>query len=82
VAIVAESNTYYDNIKLLEKVLGRAEQWAKRHAARFAPDKFELIHFTNPSENDINQEPTITNIGSDIYDFITQHPEGNDLMPV
>ena len=82
VAIVAESNTYYDNIKLLEKVLSRAEQWAKRHAARFAPDKFELIHFTNPSENDITQEPTTTNIGSDIFDFITQHPEGNDQMPV
>ncbi|OKP10281.1 hypothetical protein PENSUB_4301 [Penicillium subrubescens] len=82
VAIGAESDTYYDNIKLLEKVLGRAEQWAKRHAARFAPDKFELIHFTNAIENDIIQEPTATNIGSDIFDFITQHPEGNDQMPV
>jgi hypothetical protein len=81
VAIIAESETYQDNTKLLEKVLGRAEQWAKRHAARFAPEKFELIHFTNPNEVETTQDQT-TIIGSDIFDYSTQHPEGNDQMPV
>jgi hypothetical protein len=84
VAIIVESDRYYDNIQLLEKVLGRADRWAKRYAARFAPEKFELIHFTNPDENETTQEPTpnTTHIRSDIFDYTIQHPEGNDQMPV
>ena len=83
VAIIAESETYHDNIKSLEKVLGRAEQWAERHAARFAPDKFELIHLTNPTESETTQPiNSATTIGSDIFDYSAQHPEGNDQMPV
>ena len=52
-AIITESDIYYNNTKLLEKVLGRAEQQAKQYAVRFILEKFELIHFTNPSENEI-----------------------------
>ncbi|OOQ86154.1 putative reverse transcriptase [Penicillium brasilianum] len=81
-AILVESDTYYTNTITLERILDKAGLWARRHAARFAPDKFELIHFTNPNETDITQIPTITNIGSDIFDFEAQHPEGNDQMPV
>ncbi|KAG0152659.1 hypothetical protein PDIDSM_2464 [Penicillium digitatum] len=48
VCILAVSNSYEENIKVLGKALQRASIWAKKHAAKFAPDKFELIHFTNP----------------------------------
>jgi hypothetical protein len=53
-------------------------------AAKFAPDKFELIHFTNPNEAETTQKATIPqpNIELDIFDYATQHPEGNDQMPV
>ncbi|OOQ82702.1 putative reverse transcriptase [Penicillium brasilianum] len=82
VAVLVESDSFYTNTITLEKILDKASLWAKRHAARFAPDKFELIHFTNPNETDTTQNPTTTNIGSDIFDFAAQHPEGNDQMPV
>jgi hypothetical protein len=48
VCILAVSNSYEENVWLIEKALERADQWAKRHAARFAPDKFKLIHYSNP----------------------------------
>jgi hypothetical protein len=48
VCIVAVSNSYEENVWLIDKPLERADQWAKRHAASFAPDKFELIHYSNP----------------------------------
>ena len=47
-ATVAVSDTYYENVKILEKTLLKADLWTRRHAARFAPDKFELIHFKKP----------------------------------
>lgn len=67
---------------MLEKV----DIWARRHTAKFAPNKFELIHFTNPDDNKggTAQELTtyITYIESDIFDYSTQHPESNDQIPV
>ena len=45
--MVVESESYTVNIKLLEKALQRAEDWARRYAAKFAPEKFELLYFTN-----------------------------------
>jgi hypothetical protein len=48
VAVLVESESYYNNIITLEKILDKASLWARRYIARFAPDKFELIHFTNP----------------------------------
>ncbi|KAJ6032769.1 hypothetical protein N7540_003501 [Penicillium herquei] len=49
VAVIAVSSTYRRNVEMLQAALGQADTWARRHAAKFAPDKFELIHFTNPS---------------------------------
>jgi hypothetical protein len=43
----AVSNSYEENFHVLEKALQRADVWARKHAAKFAPDKFELIHFTD-----------------------------------
>jgi hypothetical protein len=48
--VLATGCTYAENITVLEKCLEKADRWARRHAAKFAPDKFELIHFTNPKE--------------------------------
>lgn len=85
-AIVVVSESYYTNTQLLQKTLGRADLWAKRHGAKFAPDKFELIHFKNPREPDINQneQNTATSIPSDVdpYDFDACHPQGNDQMSI
>jgi hypothetical protein len=83
VCILAVSRSYEENVNILEKTLHRADTWAKRHAARFAPDKFELIHFTNPKaptrENDtqmqLNPNP------GDIWE-IPDDPCGHNGMPV
>jgi hypothetical protein len=92
VAVLVESESYYTNATTLEKILDRANLWATRHAARFAPDKFELIHFTNPRSDDKdhnNIQPHTqqdseaqTDECANIYDFDRAHPQGNDQMPV
>jgi hypothetical protein len=46
-ALVA-SHSYAMNIQALEAMLVRADAWARCHASKFAPEKFKLIHFTNP----------------------------------
>jgi hypothetical protein len=35
-----------DNCRKLTAAHERCEAWAKRHGAKFAPDKYQLIHFT------------------------------------
>ncbi|GMG17201.1 unnamed protein product [Aspergillus oryzae] len=54
--VIAVSQSYADNVATLQKALTKADHWAATHASRFAPDKFELIHFTNPREPDPEQE--------------------------
>jgi hypothetical protein len=80
VCILAISNSYEENVWLIEKALERAEQWAKRHAARFAPDKFELIHYSNPR----NEPPTIPPSPPSEYDVwaVPDDPCGHDGMPL
>jgi ribonuclease HI len=80
VCILAVSNSYEENVWLIEKALQRADQWAKGHAARFAPDKFELIHYSNP-----RIEPsTIPPSPPSEYDVwaVPDDPCGHDQMPV
>lgn len=76
-------------MEILEEVLRKADMWARKHAAKFAPDKFELIHFTHPRIGDrdagvlvtsqstqpLSQQPT------SVYDFIIPDP-GTDQLPV
>ncbi|KAI9034719.1 uncharacterized protein KD926_006792, partial [Aspergillus affinis] len=38
--------------RLLERALGKAAVWLRQHSSKFAPDKFELIHFKNPLRSD------------------------------
>jgi hypothetical protein len=90
VCIVAISNSYEENIWLLEKALQKADKWAKKHAARFAPDKFELPHFTNPQTTKKAQldtqtsTQTSTHIQPDPDDIwqIPDDPSGHDGMPI
>lgn len=48
--MIVESQSYARNVEVLQIAFDKADTWARRHAAKFAPDKFELIHFTNPRE--------------------------------
>lgn len=78
VCIVMTSESYARNIEILEKSFGKAAIWAKRHSAKFAPDKFELIHFSNPRQ----PAPTAwtPRAPRDIYEFHAE--EGDDQMPL
>jgi hypothetical protein len=44
--ILAYSQSTEQNCSVLEAVHGRCLQWAKRFGMKFAPQKYELIHFT------------------------------------
>uniref|UniRef100_A0A9Q8PCU6 Reverse transcriptase domain-containing protein n=1 Tax=Passalora fulva TaxID=5499 RepID=A0A9Q8PCU6_PASFU len=44
--ILAWSSSTKENCRLLEEKHKICEDWARRHGARFAPEKYNLIHFT------------------------------------
>jgi hypothetical protein len=46
VNILAYSRSTGSNCRMLEEEHSRCLAWAKRHGMRFAPTKYELIHFT------------------------------------
>ena len=46
--VLASSDSYAENVETLKAALSKAGRWASQHASKFAPEKFELIHFTNP----------------------------------
>lgn len=79
-ATVVISESYYANIQALGKAMDRANTWARRHAAKFAPDKFELVHFVNPREaqgTDSEEEEH-----PDIFDLAAAHPRGHAKLPL
>ena len=45
-AVFACGNTTGDTCSKLERALEKADWWAKTHASKFAPEKFQLVHFT------------------------------------
>ena len=47
--IITESSARV-NIENLIRIHVKAMKWVKKHAAVFAPAKYELIHFTNSSK--------------------------------
>lgn len=57
--ILTWSQTTEGNCKRLEELHTRCEKWAERHGARFAPEKYQLIHFTR-SRTRHNMEAKIT----------------------
>ncbi|KAI0998084.1 hypothetical protein K3495_g10107 [Podosphaera aphanis] len=44
--ILTWSNTAEENCRNLENHHGMCEEWAKKHGVRFAPEKYQLMHFT------------------------------------
>lgn len=46
VAILTWGRTTEETCNTLSRVLGKAQHWANTHASIFAPDKFQLTHFT------------------------------------
>ncbi|KAH7563672.1 hypothetical protein BM1_00719 [Bipolaris maydis] len=58
VAILAWGKTTERTCEVLGTVLEKAQQWASTHASIFAPDKFQLTHFTR-SRKRINVEAPI-----------------------
>ncbi|EIT74601.1 reverse transcriptase [Aspergillus oryzae 3.042] len=55
--VLASSDSYAENVETLKTALARADRWATRHASKFAPEKFELIHFTNPRRSEAEATP-------------------------
>lgn len=49
------------NCSTLERIHERCEEWARKHGARFAPEKYELIHFAKRPKS-FNMAATL-NIG-------------------
>jgi hypothetical protein len=59
-------------------MLIKADAWARRHASKFAPDKFELIHFTNPKAP---EDPPVFFGPREQFDPDTEYL-GDDTNPV
>jgi hypothetical protein len=76
-ALVA-SHSYAANVQALETMLVKADAWARRHASKFAPDKFELIHFTNPKAP---EDPPVFFGPREQFDPDTEYL-GDDTNPV
>ena len=68
-AVTGEGRTKQETIQKLQDLHEMADDWAKRHASIFAPDKYKLIHFTNPnapSNPRDAEEPVLTLSGAEI----------------
>ena len=55
--VLAASDIYTENVETLKAALARAGRWASQHASKFAPEKFKLIHFTNPRKTEAETIP-------------------------
>lgn len=56
-AILACGDTTAETCAKLKVALQKAQNWATAHASKFAPDKFQLVHFTRSRTRfDIEQE--------------------------
>ena len=51
-AVIAVLQLYIDNTAVLQEALTKIDRWAAIYTSKFAPDKFELIHFTNSRDSD------------------------------
>ncbi|KAI0992166.1 hypothetical protein K3495_g16020, partial [Podosphaera aphanis] len=57
--ILTWSNTTEENCRKLEKQHEICERWAKMHGVKFAPEKYQLMHFTRARKKRHNLEATI-----------------------
>jgi hypothetical protein len=72
------SHSYTANVQALETMLVKADVWARRHALKFAPDKFKLIYFTNPKAP---KDPPVFFGPQEQFDLDTKY-QGDDTDPV
>ena len=57
--ILTWSNTTEENCQKLEEQHGICEMWAKTHGVKFAPEKYQLMHFTRARKRRHNLEAKI-----------------------
>lgn len=57
--ILTWSNTTEENCRKLEEQHRICEKWAKTHGVKFAPEKYQLMHFTRARKKRHNLEATI-----------------------
>ena len=62
-AILACGSTTEESCRRLEDALGRAMEWSASHASIFAPEKFQLTHFTRTRTKFDTQRPMRTQWG-------------------
>ncbi len=57
--LITWSDSAEVNCRRLTQAHEKCEAWAKRYGAKFAPDKYQLIHFTKRRKN-VDLTPTVT----------------------
>ena len=63
VGILASGDTTETTCDMLGRALERAQQWANKHASVFAPEKFQLVHFTRARTRIDTTRPVRTSWG-------------------
>lgn len=63
VAILAWADTTEETCRMLQTAFHKAEDWASSHASIFAPDKFQLTHFTRAASRIDTSKPLQTRWG-------------------
>ena len=58
--MVAFGRSTEDNCRRLERAHGRCMDWARRYGAKFAPEKYELMHFSRRRCYNIEAEITVS----------------------
>jgi hypothetical protein len=58
VIALACGKTTEDNCRMLQSIHERCLEWARKHAALFAPEKYLLVHFTKAKKKAQHRLPT------------------------
>ena len=53
--ILVYSSSTAENCRRLERAHEKCQEWARRHGAKFSPEKYELIHFTRSRRTDLHE---------------------------
>lgn len=64
---IVSSPSFTENIETLQRIVGKAREWAELHACQFDVKKFQLIHFLH--ENGVKSRPDHT-LGLKIGDVV------------
>jgi hypothetical protein len=53
--ILVYSSSTAENCRRLERAHEKCQEWARRHGAKFSPEKYELIHFTRSRRTGLHE---------------------------